>query len=103
MINVKISPRIWFLFRDISRRQGQYTSVTIPRIVLVAPALIMILAVLAWYATSCHYQFAGRIMTVFTTLITVLATLNLSHWSTHRSTPGKRLLPNPERGSPLIS
>jgi hypothetical protein len=68
---------------------------TIPRIVLVMPTLMIVLAALAWYATVFHYQSSGWIVTAFTTLIAVLAALNLSNWSTHRQHTGETIAAQP--------
>lgn len=77
-------------------RSQQYNSEAIPRLVLVLPALFLLLAVGAWYATLFAYQPYGWIVTAFTTLIAFLGTRNLSRWSTHRQHTGAAIATQPE-------
>jgi hypothetical protein len=72
-------------------RRQQYASASVPRVVLIMPALFLILAAASWYATLFHYQPWGWVVTGFTSLIASLGLLNLSRWSSHRQKTGEAI------------
>ncbi|HEX6290105.1 MAG TPA: hypothetical protein VFZ66_12985 [Herpetosiphonaceae bacterium] len=66
------------------RRRQQYASTRIPLSVLIPPALILVLAGLAWYATIAHYVAWSWLVTGFLTPIALLGVVNLLRWPQHR-------------------
>ena len=65
-------------------RRRQYASESLPPKLLVAPAVVAILAVAAWYATIFHYRPWGWIVTGFLTALTIMATDHVFRWQSHR-------------------
>lgn len=65
-------------------RLAQYRSARLPWSIFLAPAYVLTLAALAWYATLYHYTAWGWLLTLFLTLIGSLSVVNLLRWSQHR-------------------
>lgn len=66
-------------------RLAQYGSARLPWTIFFAPAYVLTLAVLAWYATFAHSVPWGWLLTLFLTLVSFLAVANLLRWSQHRA------------------
>jgi len=70
--------------RFYAERQRQYASESPPPKFLVAPAVVVALALTAWYATLFHYRPWGWVVTGFLTALVCLAADHLFHWERHR-------------------
>jgi len=73
------APR-WFY----GKRQGQYAAEFLPTKLLVAPAVVVTLTLVAWYATIFHYQPWSWIVTGLLTAISCMSVDHLFRWSKHR-------------------
>src|SRR5436190_18747699 len=51
--------------RFYASRQRQYASTSMPRALMVPPAIIMGITSIAWYATLVHYRPWGWVVTAF--------------------------------------
>ena len=67
-------------------RQRQYASTSLPRELMVPPAIILSITALAWYATFVHYRPWGWVVTGSLTLLCTLSLHNLLRWRRHRET-----------------
>jgi hypothetical protein len=65
-------------------RRSQYDSASLPLKLLVAPAIIGALTLIAWYATIFHYQHAAWIVTGFLTALSWMAFDHVFRWKSHR-------------------
>lgn len=79
------------------RRTTQYGSEKVPPSVLVMPGFIALLAGASWYALFTQYHAWGWIVTGFTTLVALLAVVNLSRWSSHRKKVGQAIDTQPDK------
>lgn len=70
--------------RFYALRQRQYASASVPRKLMVAPALVIALTLVAWYATFFHYRPWGWVVTGFLTLLSCMAVDHLLRWQRHR-------------------
>ena len=70
--------------RFYALRQRQYASASLPRKLVVAPALVIALTLVAWYATFFHYRPWGWVITGFLTLLSCMAVDHLLRWRRHR-------------------
>jgi uncharacterized membrane protein len=70
--------------RFYAERQRQYSSASPPAKVLVAPVVIVTLALVALYATIFHYEPWGWAVTGCLTAFACLAVHHALHWETHR-------------------
>jgi hypothetical protein len=70
-------------------RQRQYASASMPRELMVPPAIILGITGFAWYATLVHYRPWGWVITASLTLLCTLSLHNLLRWRRHRDTMGK--------------
>jgi hypothetical protein len=70
-------------------RQRQYAATSMPRELMVPPAIILSITAVAWYATIVHYQPWGWVVTASLTLLCSLSLRNLLRWRRHRETMGK--------------
>ena len=70
--------------RFYAARQRQYTSESLPTKTLIAPAVVVGLTLLAWYATIFHYQPWGGIVTGFLTALSCMAVDHVFRWARHR-------------------
>jgi len=75
--------------RFYATRQRQYDSTSMPRELLVPPAIILCLTSAAWYATFVHYRPWGWIVTGSLTLLCCLSLNNLLRWRRSRKTMSK--------------
>lgn len=81
-------------------RLAQYGSARLPWSIFLAPAYVLALAALAWYATLFHYAAWGWLVTGFLTLVAALAVVNLLRWQRHRATVAAAIAGRPaERAS----
>jgi hypothetical protein len=80
--------------RFYAERQRQYASASPPAKILVAPVVIVGLALVAWYATILHYQPWGWVVTASLTVLACLSVQQLFRWEAHRQTMHK-LVANP--------
>ena len=80
--------------RFYAERQRQYASASPPAKILVAPVVIVGLALVAWYATIRHYQPWGWVVTASLTVLARLSVQQLFRWEAHRKTMHK-LVANP--------
>lgn len=80
--------------RFYATRQRQYDSTSMPRELMVPPAIILALTSLAWYATFFHYRPWGWIVTGALTLLCGLSLNNFLRWRRHRQTMHK-IVANP--------
>ena len=58
---------------------------------------MLLLAITSWYATFTQYQPWSRIVTSFTTIIALLALVNLTRWSSHRHKVGSLIETHPQK------
>lgn len=65
-------------------RQRQYATESLPTKLLVAPAMVVALTLVAWYATIFHYQPWGWVVTGFLTALSCMAVDHVFRWSRHR-------------------
>jgi uncharacterized membrane protein YidH (DUF202 family) len=72
--------------RFYATRRRQYASEFLPPKLLVAPVIIAVLAVVAWYATIFHYRPWGWIVTGFLTALAGIAADHVFRWESHRRT-----------------
>jgi hypothetical protein len=72
--------------RFYAERRRQYASEVIPRKVIVGPAVVIVLALAAWYATIFHYRPWGWIVTGVLTALAGMAVDGLFRWEGHRQT-----------------
>jgi len=70
--------------RFYASRQRQYASTSMPRELLVPPAIIVILTSIAWYATLVHYRPWGWVVTAFFSILCALSIHNLVRWRRQR-------------------
>jgi hypothetical protein len=72
--------------RFYASRQRQYAATSMPRELMVPPAIIMTITAVAWYATIVHYRPWGWVVTGTLTLLCSLSLHNLVRWRRHRET-----------------
>lgn len=77
---IALTARRWFY----AIRQRQYATESLPTKLLVAPAVIVALTLVAWYATIFHYQPWGWVVTGFFTALSCMAVDHVLRWSRHR-------------------
>ena len=65
-------------------RSRQYDSDSLPFKLLVAPAIVGALTLVAWYATIFHYQPAAWVVTGFLTALSWMAFDHVFRWKRHR-------------------
>jgi hypothetical protein len=70
--------------RFYDERRRQYASGARPRKLLVAPLVIVVITLAAWYATILHYQSWGWVVTGSLTALSCLSVDNMLRWETHR-------------------
>jgi hypothetical protein len=70
--------------RFYATRRRQYDSTSMPRELLVPPAIILCVTSVAWYATFFHYRPWGWVVTGALTLLCSLSLHNLFRWRRHR-------------------
>ena len=70
--------------RFYAARQSQYASASSPRKLMVAPALLFVAMLSAWYATIYHYRPWGWVVTGFLTLLSAGSLHHLARWHRHR-------------------
>ena len=70
--------------RFYAARQQQYASETLPSKLLIPPALVLALTLVAWYATIFHYQPWGWLVTGLLSVISCLSLHHVFHWARHR-------------------
>ena len=75
--------------RFYASRQRQYASTSMPRALMVPPAIIMGITSIAWYATLVHYRPWGWVVTAFFSILCALSLQNLVRWRRHRETMSK--------------
>jgi hypothetical protein len=80
--------------RFYATRRRQYDSTSMPRELLVPPAIILCLTSIAWYATFFHYRPWGWVVTGSLTLLCSLSLHNLLRWRRHRESMSK-IVANP--------
>ena len=91
---VKASVALAIPGRFYTTRQRHYDSTSMPRELLVPPAIILCLSSVAWYATFFHYRPWGWVVTGALTLLCSLSLHNLFRWRRHRDTMSK-IVANP--------
>ena len=77
---IALIARRWFY----AIRQRQYATESLPTKLLVAPAVVVALTLVAWYATIFHYQPWGWVVTGFLTALSCMAVDHVFRWSSHR-------------------
>jgi hypothetical protein len=70
--------------RFYAERQRQYASESRPSKLLVPPVVIVVLALIAWYATIFHYQPWGWVVTGSLTALACSAVDHVFRWEKHR-------------------
>ena len=80
--------------RFYATRRRQYESPSMPRELLVPPAIIVCITSVAWYATFFHYRPWGWVVTGSLTLLCSLSLNNLLRWRRHREAMSK-IVANP--------
>jgi uncharacterized membrane protein YidH (DUF202 family) len=70
--------------RFYNERQRQYASEARPRKLLVAPVVIVVITLAAWYATIFQYQSWGWVVTGCLTALSCLSVDHLLRWERHR-------------------
>ncbi len=70
--------------RFYASRQRQYASASLPLKLMVAPAFVIAITLLAWHATVFHYRPWGWVVTGFLTLLSCMAVDHLMRWEQHR-------------------
>jgi hypothetical protein len=65
-------------------RQRQFASDVLSRKLLIAPAMVIALALGAWYATIFHYRPWGWVVTGFLTALSCMSGDHVFRWSKHR-------------------
>lgn len=80
--------------RFYAERQRQYASVSRPAKLLIPPAVIVGLALVAWYAAIFHYQPWGWVITGSLTVLACLSVYHLFRWESHRERL-RRVVANP--------
>ena len=70
--------------RFYAARSRQYDSVSLPLQLLIAPAIVGALTLIAWYATIYHYRPASWIVTGFLTVLSCMAFDHVFRWNEHR-------------------
>jgi hypothetical protein len=81
---VKATVALAMPVRFYATRQRQYESTSLPRELLVPPAVIVCVTSIAWYATFVHYRPWGWVITGALTLLCSLSLHNLFRWRQHR-------------------
>jgi len=81
---IKASVALAIPGRFYATRQRQYESTSIPRELMVPPAIILSITAVAWYATIVHYRPWGWVVTAALTLLCSLSLHNLVRWRRHR-------------------
>src|SRR5687768_15932916 len=71
--------------RFYAMRQRQYASPELPGKMLIAPAVVVSLTGVAWYATLFHYRPWGWVVTASLTLLSCMAVDHLLRWERHRA------------------
>ena len=71
--------------RFYALRQRHYASPKLPGKLLVAPAVVVALTLLAWYATFAHYRPWGWVVTASLSLLACMAVDHLLRWERHRA------------------
>jgi hypothetical protein len=77
---IALSARQWFY----AKRQRQYATESLPTKLLVAPAVVITLTIVAWYATIFHYQPWSWVVTGFLTALSCMGVDHVFRWSMHR-------------------
>jgi len=75
--------------RFYATRRRQYESASMPRELMVPPAIVVSVTAIAWYATLVHYRPWGWIVTASLTLLCALSLHNLVMWRRHRGAMAK--------------
>jgi hypothetical protein len=70
--------------RFYASRQRQYASSAMPTELMVPPAVVGAVTVVAWYATVFQYRPWGWVVTGFLTLLSCGSAVNLTRWRQHR-------------------
>ena len=70
--------------RFYATRQRQYASDSSPPKLLVAPAVVIALTLVAWYATIFHYQPRGWVVTASLTALACMSVDHVFRWESHR-------------------
>ena len=70
--------------RFYALRRRQYEAESLPPKLLMAPAIVGVLALAAWYATLFHYRPWGWIVTGFLTALAMMAADHVFRWESHR-------------------
>jgi hypothetical protein len=83
---IKASVALAIPQRFYASRQRQYASTSMPRELMVPPAIVMSLTSIAWYATFVHYRPWGWVVTAFLSILFTLSLHNLVRWRRHRGT-----------------
>ena len=91
---VKASVALAIPSRFYATRRRQYDSSSMPRELLVPPAIILCITSIAWYATFFHYRPWGWVVTGSLTLLCSLSLHNLLRWRRHREAMSK-IVANP--------
>jgi hypothetical protein len=81
--------------RFYARRRAQYSSETLPAKLLIPPVMVLTFTLTAWFATICHYQPWGGLVTGFLSALSCLSLHPLFHWAKHRQVMLK-LVSNPK-------
>lgn len=69
--------------RFYAARQQQYASESIPRKLLFAPPVILLLTASAWYATVFHYRPWGFVVTATFSALLLFSVINFFRWKSH--------------------
>jgi hypothetical protein len=91
---VKASIALAIPGRFYATRQRHYDSPSMPRELMVPPAIILCLTSIAWYATFFHYRPWGWVVTGSLTVLCSLSLHNLLRWRRHRGAMAK-IVANP--------
>lgn len=81
---VKASIALVIPGRFYAARMRQYESESLPPKLLVAPAVVLALTAVAWYATFFHHRPWGFIVTAVLTAVACMAVHHLLRWKSHR-------------------
>lgn len=81
---IKASVALAIPHKFYASRQRQYAAPSMPRELMVPPAIIMTITAVAWYATFGHYRPWGWVVTAALTLLCFLSIHNLVRWRRHR-------------------
>mgnify|MGYP001205396757 CR=1 FL=1 len=77
---IALAARQWFY----AKRQRQYATESLPAKLLLAPAVVVALTLVAWYATIYHYRPWSWIVTGFLTALSCMGLDHVFRWSNHR-------------------